>query len=375
MPYHRDARILKQNAEYEFEQYQETIENHDPNVTQCCVPSGCCVGEPIRLDELSNTIKVVCNNEQCQEGTFMHRLCFDAWEQSVLMYLRSTGRARSWSEKQRLQNLWTKKGYDLAFKACGCRCAKGHLRKDLDWLAPQSTNYDAKKKKSRRKKNDKPALGLGCAAAPAMLTGSNGGGGGVNAREGRPMLRIRTNSLSSTSSSPPNSSSAESPSSPVHSGSGGRRKIQFEFFSDRQTGGSIFSRRMDFSSFNTLPRHKINSYHIKVKLDGRQQYLCAVCMGCLEGWNTMIRCRYCYGPWDGSSLILGTMYSYDIFAATPCCGERLKCNNCHRQVMMPEQRLAFFSDYSHSLPCPHCRVLDFHFVKSLSTYNKREREQ
>lgn len=46
----------------------------------------------------------------------MHKQCFDNWEVSVLTYLRSTGRARSWSEKQRMQNLWTKKGYDLAFK-------------------------------------------------------------------------------------------------------------------------------------------------------------------------------------------------------------------------------------------------------------------
>ena len=28
--------------------------------------------------------------------------------------------------------------------------------------------------------------------------------------------------------------------------------------------------------------------------------------------------------WDGSQLILGTMYSYDIFAAVPCCADRLK---------------------------------------------------
>jgi len=44
-----------------------------------------------------------------------------------------SGRARSWSEKQRRQNLWTKKGYDLAYKACMCKCKRGHLRKDLDW--------------------------------------------------------------------------------------------------------------------------------------------------------------------------------------------------------------------------------------------------
>lgn len=29
----------------------------------------------------------------------------------------------------------------------------------------------------------------------------------------------------------------------------------------------MFARRADFSSFNVLPRHKINSYHIKVGAD------------------------------------------------------------------------------------------------------------
>ena len=81
-------------------------------------------------------VKVVCNNDHCDQGQYMHRECFEAWEQTVLTYLRSCGRARSWSEKQRLQNLWTKRGYDLAFKACSCKCGKGHLRKDLDWIAP-----------------------------------------------------------------------------------------------------------------------------------------------------------------------------------------------------------------------------------------------
>jgi len=58
----------------------------------------------------------------------MHGDCFREWESKVLAYLRTSGRARSWSEKQRIQNLWTKKGYDLAFKACDCKCGRGHLR-------------------------------------------------------------------------------------------------------------------------------------------------------------------------------------------------------------------------------------------------------
>lgn len=111
-------------------------------------------------------------------------------------------------------------------------------------------------------------------------------------------------------------------------------------------------------------------------------------MACLEGASgRAIRCRFCNQQWDGTSLVLGTMYSYDIFAAMPCCTERIKvrryrlficsnfnscsccyfqCNSCYKPVLHPTQRLNFFSDYSHMVPCPHCRTLDTHFVKPLS---------
>lgn len=421
----------------------------------CCVPTGCdCGGDPtIGADDLCNAVRVLCNNEQCPVGRFMHKECFEAWEQSVLTYLRSTGRARSWSEKQRLQNLWTKKGYDLAFKACGCRCGKGHLRKDLDWMPPPPPQHSpgddaaaARKKKGRRRKgSDKPALGA-VAVAPLQQQQQPPP---PSTREGRPMLRMRSNSMSSTGStsgsSPPSSGAGESPKSPAHHHGGlilltnGRRRpsAKYEFFSDRLGSGSIFSRRLDYSSFNSLPRHKINSYHIKmedegncgndetrcfvlsnlaaarmsrvmcvlcqsvmlifdqyplidgtfflsprqhrksclqVKVDGRLQYLGAVCMGCLEGWTTQLRCHFCLKRWQGTSLILGTMYSYDIFAANPCCLDRLKCNNCHKLVVLPEERCNYFSDYSNSMLCPHCGHVDYHFVKSLSTFARGERE-
>jgi len=61
--------------------------------------------------------------------------CLVEWEEHVLMFLKSSGRARSWNDKQRAQNLWTKKGYDLAYKACNCTCGKGHLRKNLDYVS------------------------------------------------------------------------------------------------------------------------------------------------------------------------------------------------------------------------------------------------
>ena len=72
--------------------------------------------------------------------------------------------------------------------------------------------------------------------------------------------------------------------------------------------------------------------------------------------------------WTGGHLILGTMYSYDIFAAMPCCAERLKCNNCSQPVIHPEQTFSFFSDYSQMVSCPHCGIQDFHFCKSINFY-------
>ena len=122
---------------------------------KCCSPLSCRMSN-IFIDDHDpkNAVRVLCNNEACDEGRWMHKDCFEEFEQSVLAYLRSCGRARSWSEKQRLQNLWTKKGYDLAFKACDCKCSRGHLRKDLDYVPLPYSN--TKKQRKNRKKNDRP---------------------------------------------------------------------------------------------------------------------------------------------------------------------------------------------------------------------------
>ena len=78
-------------------------------------------------------------------------------------------------------------------------------------------------------------------------------------------------------------------------------------------------------TFFISPRQH-SSACIQVKAEGRPSFLSAVCMACLEGWTSRLQCRNtnCAKVWDGSQLILGTMYSYDIFAAVPCCAERLK---------------------------------------------------
>jgi len=119
-------------------------------------------------------------------------------------------------------------------------------------------------------------------------------------------------------------------------------------------------------TFFISPRQH-SSACIQVKAEGRPSFLSAVCMACLEGWTSRLQCRNtnCAKVWDGSQLILGTMYSYDIFAAVPCCAERLKCTSCGQLVIHPDQRFNFFSDYSQTVSCPQCGVQDFHFVKPL----------
>ncbi|XP_043686566.1 headcase protein [Vespula pensylvanica] len=430
------------------------INNNNQGTTRCCTPTGECLRSDslIRMNALHDTVKVICNNENCPVGQFMHRECFDAWEQTILTYLKSCGRARSWSERQRHQNLWTKKGYDLAFKACGCRCGRGHLKKDLDWMPPGLGNAagnrhdenEAKKKKRRNRQNTRPTLAVSAGPPNHSSHVVSANGRGTTEAQLIESGRGRAGSLSSStgSSSPP--ATSEPSVSPLHQPQAiVKKKSKVDFFADRarQSCGAngIFSRRLDFSAFNSLPRTKLNSYHIKmedegnhgnddtrcfilsslaalqwsrvscvlcraamlvfdryplvdgtfflsprqhspacaeVKVEGRTQFLSAVCMSCLEGsGNAPVRCRCCTQPWDGSSLVLGTMYSYDIFAAMPCCTERLKCNSCQKPLIYPHQRLNFYSDYSRVFACPHCRTVDAHFVKPLSVCFTREQFQ
>lgn len=246
------------------------------NLTRCCVPTGDCfkLGTLefglINLDDLRECIRVICNNENCTAGQYMHRECFDAWEEGVLTYLKTIGRARSWSDRQRQQNLWTKKGYDLVFKACGCKCGRGHLKKDLDWLPPTVNNIigghsdedNNKKKKKKNRNNQKPTLTLttnnfhangtitttttaatnGCGLGNTgnnnvgIIGVMNSNGTGNNSLND---IRDRTASLSSGTdgcSSPPVSASSEMSISPIHNSTAAllkRQKSRVEAYSER----------------------------------------------------------------------------------------------------------------------------------------------
>jgi len=446
MPLHRrnsTGQVEDSNSQYLEEITEDAeLEDHLLNEITCSAPKDflCLRGaQGENIFDVSSTVKLICNNSACSQSRFMHRDCFETWQDSILNYLNKTKegqrKVRNWSEKQKLQNLWKPQGYNLVIEACSCRCGGGQLRKDLNWVPPKSANNsgpnsDSEKQKRRRKKsskNSKPALTIGL---PTFVNGLQ-----IVKRsdsQGIPSNRQRTNSMSSSNSGSSSwGSSAGSPAtSPPTESKLPPRQLSMRDRSRHDSGGSIFFRRNDYSAFNVLPRQKINSYHIKmedecsigndetrcfilssyathkmnkvpcvlcssqmiiferyplidgtffisprqhtpaciqVKAEGRVCYLSAVCMGCLEGWSARLQCRNsnCGKVWDGSQLILGTMYSYDIFAAVPCCADRLKCNSCGQLVIHPEQRFNFFSDYSQTVSCPQCGVQDFHFVKPL----------
>lgn len=532
-------------------------QNGENPMKQCCMPSGCS-DDLIDPNDPGSAVKVICNNELCTEGTWMHKECFLEWEQSVLSFLRSCGRARSWSEKQRLQNLWTKKGYDLAYKACDCKCGRGHIRKDLDYIPPP-VNDNARKTKKHKKKNDKPM--------PVVSTNHKGGynnnhthhhtnsttldnhhnnnhhhndnhnfdistthkkndntvttivnnnkrrgsdntvnnnpsppfqtqttelmnhsvkinGNGMTGKSrsrnnsmnysdfgietevldntmnslsfsSSPVmsssvphsLRLRTNSVSSTGSfgshgsssgSIPGSAGSMSPlsSSPVTGSINGNL-----FFKGRKpetneqpaTPPSYFRHRQDLSAFNVLPCYKRNAYNIHIEdvqqddetrdfvlnslttnrmtalrcvlcktqlpvfdrfplvdgtlflsplaydqfvvqaiYEGRIQFLNAVCISCLQG-ESEANCTSCKKKWDGSSFVVGTMYTFDIFAAMPCCQKRLTCKHCRRAVIDASKGLEFYSRYSSMIICPYCKANDFHFIRPLpETFTLKE---
>ncbi|GFS11842.1 headcase protein-like [Elysia marginata] len=570
----------------EHQNHQDN-ENGGPRFQQCCVPLGCS-DDPIDPSDPYDAVRVVCNNDMCTLGKWMHKDCFIEWEQSVLSFLRSCGRARSWSEKQRLQNLWTKKGYDLAYKACDCKCGRGHLRKDLDYIPPP-LNDNHKKARKNKKKNDKPMpvvstnhkSGLNSNGGvnnhhptqnahqvdnyqhhvapanhsenrkketPAPPTGSTNkrrgsdnsvnnnipststatvattGGQGqqvsssktrsrtnnVNHTESEPLdnraqvsnhnlhqsnsnhsgqqappppqtphtaviavayglpaggsaltQRMRTNSMSSTGSvcsqtssngSLPSSAGSSSPlSSSPSNANVFFAKATTKPGTDQQlanypaqesepschqqpgngqtNGVSVFRRRQDLSAFSALPRCKQNPYNIhmeetgldededtrnfvlnslstkrmtglrcvlcKLQLpvfdrfplldgtlflspqaydptvvqviwEGRIQFLNAVCLGCLQGdGGCQARCSSCHSAWDGRSLVVGTMYTYDVFAATPCCQKRLTCKHCRRAVVDVTRGLPYYSQYSRMILCPFCKANDYHFIRPL----------
>ena len=93
--------------------------------------------------DVSRTVKLSCSYSACSQSRFMHKDCFETWQETLLNVLTSSREAqkkvRNWSEKQKVQYLW-KQGYGLVSAHCGCRCEEGNLRKDLNWVPLRSSS-------------------------------------------------------------------------------------------------------------------------------------------------------------------------------------------------------------------------------------------
>jgi len=101
----------------------------------------------------------------------------------------------------------------------------------------------------------------------------------------------------------------------------------------------------------------------------RGRYMCFICVNCLEGKPNPLRCSPCGAPWNGSFFQIGTLYSYNILAAIPCCQRSVSCKNCTKPIVdisNGEASTLYFSHFSTKVTCPHCQNSDYHFVKPLS---------
>lgn len=98
------------------------------------------------------------------------------------------------------------------------------------------------------------------------------------------------------------------------------------------------------------------------------KYMGYICVSCMEGKN--ISCKDCSKTWFGSFFQIGTLYSYNILSAIPCCDKKMSCKNCTKTIIdlnSTEASNLFFSYFSKKTTCPHCLNDDFHYVKTLSS--------
>ncbi|XP_054992120.1 headcase protein homolog [Sorex araneus] len=451
------------------------------NEAPCATPLICSFGRPVDLEK-DDYQKVVCNNEHCPCSPWMHLQCFYEWESSILVQFNCIGRARSWNEKQCRQNMWTKKGYDLAFRFCSCRCGQGHLKKDTDWYQVKRMQEEKKKKAGAEKSAGRPpgdaaggeeAKKCRAPAKPPKGLSHEGPRRHSMDRQNSQEKGYGTRSpCGSPGQSPP---AGYSILSPAHFGGPRASRYLGEFlknaihlephkkalgaghvfrsthFDYSPAAGGLsghrgahfdapiqFLRRLDLSELLThIPRHKLNTFHVRMEddaqvgqgeelrkfilaalsashrnvvncalchralpvfeqfplvdgtlflspsrhdeieydvpchLQGRLMHLYAVCVDCLEGVHKII-CIKCKSRWDGSWHQLGTMYTYDILAASPCCQARLNCKHCGKPVIDVRIGMQYFSEYSNVQQCPHCGNLDYHFVKPFSSFKVLE---
>ena len=120
-----------------------------------------------------------------------------------------------------------------------------------------------------------------------------------------------------------------------------------------------------------LTPNQANDTCVEVESKGNHPlYLSAVCLLCLSGHNK-VTCSYCSADWQGNIHQIGTMYSYDLFAATPCCTRRVTCTRCSQPVVDVQKHSLSFWQLSQLVECAHCSTSGFHLVKPPTTFQVR----
>ena len=108
--------------------------------------------------------------------------------------------------------------------------------------------------------------------------------------------------------------------------------------------------------------------YIPTSAGKKDQYIYAVCLKCLLNTERPIKCKGCHQAWSGgAALQIGTLYKYDVIAASPCCQMRVNCKRCFKPLTdLKAGGLPYFSMYSEEKECLNCKAKDLHFIKQLN---------
>ena len=141
--------------------------------------------------------------------------------------------------------------------------------------------------------------------------------------------------------------------------------------------GTLFTSPVNYNPALAIPAalalpstNKQQQQQSPLSAAGGAAFIYAVCLKCMMNEpEHEIKCRACSKPWQamgGSSLQIGTLYKYDIFAAFPCCAWRLQCQCCQHEVCEATTVEAMaFSQFSEARECQQCGVRAFHYIRPL----------
>ncbi|GMR53588.1 hypothetical protein PMAYCL1PPCAC_23783, partial [Pristionchus mayeri] len=118
----------------------------------------------------------------------------------------------------------------------------------------------------------------------------------------------------------------------------------------------------------TLLRQGVPSVHLL--FDGRPFYIQVLCVACL--WSHW-ECRQCGDEsFMGQSLILGTLYTFDVISIPQCCSPL--CHDCNSPISVPPQLINYIKMGNYTLihegvTCPACGSTRDHLSRKMSHYN------